>query len=130
MSDESRQAAIKAAKTGDKNAQAKAAAEQLRQGEGLLSYVMRLIGQWVYVEGARMNYIQYVVDVTADPIGQPSAIVSSECYRIGAWTEQGLSAQHVERMIASVEIPRILPWQAVDDIGIAPPEWVRQARAV
>ena len=128
MSDEKRQQRARDARA-EGAVSAATAADLARTETTLVGYLRRYVGEWIYVEGARMNYVLHLIDVVADPLGLPLALVYDAGARVGDWGEDGPRAKYCISMPASAEVPRVLPWGAVDEVGICPPGWESGATA-
>lgn len=107
---------------GDSEALARA---RSRAGDLCLADRLRkYVGKWLYIEGARMNYMIKLTEVVG--WGRPDALVYDQGVRVGDYNSEGMIGQYCAQLPASADMPRMLPWGAVDDVGLAPKRWVDQ----
>lgn len=131
MSDEARRKKEREALAGgDPVVRAAASAAAVRHQASLADYARALIGEVVYLEGVRMNYLGVLMDVPS-VMGEPQALIFSELWRVGEWGgETDLPVpRFCFRMPASPEKPRIVPWEGVGgEFGLAPDGWIEHLR--
>ncbi len=127
MSDQARREAQRklAQDQGDEAAQRQVARAEARSGHVTrVERLRRFVGRWVYVEGARMNYIGCLVAVTETYTGDPAELLLERLFRVGDWNADGPNDQHCYEMPTEEGLPAFLPWCAVDELNLCPAEWV------
>lgn len=112
---------------GGIEAAAAAAADARRTQNGIRRYLDQYKGYWLYIEGNKMNYVVYCLDVVYDVYDVPMGIVCSPAYRVGDWGAQGVAMQHCQRLPSNP--PRFLQFFGIADIGPAPKTWVESCEA-
>ena len=110
--DEQLRAAQRRAKATGEDVGDMAARAEARAGFGLVGYLRESIGEWVYVEGARMNYRGVLTDVFASPAGAPEAVALEPCFRLGWWDKQPKKGYNFK-----LQGRHVIPWDAVQAIG-------------
>ena len=112
-----------AADPDDQRSAHKLARLESRIGEGRLAFLRRFCGQFIYLEGARMNYLGTLMDVTGSPSGDPSELLFSRLQRVGDWGREGPDESRTMELPASEDHPQVVPWHSVDQFGLAPGGW-------
>ena len=80
---------------------------------GLEAETRALLGEWIYVEGARMNYRGLFVDLHVSPSGDLLAVVLDPAYRLGWWNkDKPLDGFHFR-----ISGRCIVPWDFVHAIS-------------
>lgn len=116
---------------GDERAEAEVNHSLNRMGEGRLAMLRRYVGRWVYVEGARMNYVGILAGVTSLGNGDPAELLWERVWRMGDWNRTGPLTQNAMELTIERGLPQWTPWNAVDGFGLAPAgwsEWIAQAQ--
>lgn len=108
------------AAAGDKQAAADMARAEHRAGGGRVWRLRRYVGRQVYIEGARMNYVGTLADVTATAEGDPAELLFSQLTRVGDWNREGINENYSKAMPASEDLPAWVPWNAVDQFSLSP----------
>ena len=91
---------------------------EARAGGGIGGFLLPLVGTWVYIEGARMNYRGVLADLFLGHDGQPTGLVMDPCIRVGDWSDQP-NASYEERMHG----PHLVTWGSVIEIGPQMKAW-------
>lgn len=124
MSDsERRRKARDGAASGDFSA---SVAVDTRSGFGLIGHLGRFIGQWVYLEGYKMNYRGVLLDVIPGTSNADAQLVFSPLFRVGEWGDEP-DGTYEEEMESSQEFPRIVPFGSVTDFGLMQAHWPKSA---
>lgn len=95
---------------------------EVANGRGPLAHLRTLVGSWVYVEGARLNYRGLLKDVMANERGQPEALILEPGYRVGDWGRQGPDSNYEIDMGG----PRYVPYATILEIGKQPDAWAKK----
>jgi hypothetical protein len=98
--------------------EARSAHAATRAGDSLVSFIAGFIGQWVYIEGVKLNYRGVLQDVTVDGSGRPSSLLMNPCARTGEWNDFPKD-EYEETMNGT----RALPWDTVCDFGAMQAHW-------
>lgn len=118
MSDQEKRTLERAAKAGDPDAMRKANVDQVRYGEGVVGHMRTLIGQWIYVEGVKLNYRGILVDLVTNGAGMLEGLLMEPCSRVGEWGDQP-EEQYEETMQGL----RLIPYGTVCDVGLQQAHW-------
>lgn len=113
MSDEELRMAERKARATGRDENGKAAREQARTGQGLVFELRSMIGTWLYVEGARMNYRGRLSDVVVSPLGEIEALALEPCWRLGWWDSEGPRQGYNFKLKGR----HLVPWDAVQAVG-------------
>ena len=119
MSDETRRKRERDAKaSGEPAAQAAALRAAERSAPWTkLEYLQALVGHWIYVETAKLNYRGVLLGCT--PEGD---LLMSPCFRTGDWGDEP-SPQYEERMESGPEHPRLVAWGGICELGLMQAHW-------
>lgn len=125
MSDEDRRKRQREAEKdpGSAESRARQAAEDERAtgALGLERYLNTFIGQWIYVEGVKMNYRGVLVGL-AYYSGDGTQLLVTPCHRVGDWGDYPTEANE-EVMTSTPDHPRAIPWGSVTEFGLMQAHW-------
>src|SRR6202522_4265410 len=113
MSDEDRQAKRRKAKMGDEDAATSVNREDARLGEGVIGFLLELVGKQIWIEGVRINYRGTLKNVIRNADGTPGGLVLFPFQRVSYFgqrgPESGYTYDHAK--------PHFVPYEVIHDIG-------------
>ena len=113
MRDEEKRKKQRAAEAGDTQAQAELNREEARRGEGVIGFLLGLVGKQVWIEGVRINYRGVLVEVIRNSDGTCGALVLSPFQRISYFGKNGPDQFYTY----THNNPHLVPYECIHDIG-------------
>ena len=113
--DEDRRRKQRAAKAEPDNAAAAAAvnADDARMGEGVIGFLLELVGKQVWIEGVRINYRGILRSVLKNHDGSPAALVLHPFQRISYFQKNGPD----NTWTFAHSRPHLVPYECIHDVG-------------
>lgn len=115
MSDTETRAKARRAKAEPDDVRAVAAhgADMARRGEGVIGFLLELIGKQVWIEGIRINYRGTLREVLRNSDGTTGALVLSPFQRVSYFQKGGPDTSYTYNHTK----PHLVPYEVVHDIG-------------
>jgi len=113
MSDEERQEKRRKARLGDEDAATAVNRQDARLGEGIVGFLLELVGKCIWIEGIRINYRGTLRQVIRNADGTPGALVLFPFQRVSYFIQRGPDTNYTFDHAK----PHMVPYEIIHDVG-------------